>query len=152
MSRVSSHSTAPARIPGAAIGKMQGQLSCSPALQTACLLPSQSIWSFLPTLASFPTLTPLELAHSHLCHQGQLHWVAQVRCRASSPNRSRWQGERGGGHYLHTHTTSRQMSSRVSFPTLSPSGLAHLCPHYQGWLCCAVQSGCRVHFPKRCSW
>ena len=28
---------------------------------------------------------------------------------------------------------------------------AHLCPHHQGQLCCAVQKGCRSNPPEFCS-
>jgi hypothetical protein len=36
----------------------------------------------------------------------------------------------------------------VISPQLTPSGLAHPCPHYQGQLCCAVQARFRSHSPE----
>jgi hypothetical protein len=47
---------------------------------------------------------------------------------ASFPACWRWQGETGERNHFSSHTTTQQMSDRVSSPTLKPSGLTHLHP------------------------
>lgn len=96
-------------------------------------------------------LTPSGLAHPYLCHQGKLHCIAQVRCRALPHSEetglavplSQTQGQlsrllqvaRVAGEDIDPVPHDREGSS-----ALSPSGLAHLDSLRQGkpaLLCCS---------------
>lgn len=82
---VSSHQhklSSTARPLNGAIYRRQGLLTCTNASRTSStVLLSQEVG---PTS---PNATDCEgLAHQSLCHQDQLHYVAQLRCRACSPS------------------------------------------------------------------
>lgn len=57
----------------------------------------------------------------------------------------------GGRHLSPAHVTMWQMKDGARCPMFPYSGLAHLCCHQQGHLCCVAQTKCRAHFPTCCS-
>jgi hypothetical protein len=112
-------------------------------------------------------------AHSKSCQQGHPYCVAQGWCRACSPKCwSQWetgtvllfswpQGQ--VSHLLQVarscgkegisliHANSQEISGRVGFPTLIPSGaLIRNCNH--GQVYCASWATCRGFFPEYFSW
>jgi hypothetical protein len=139
-------------------------LTCTPSSRASSIVvPSQDAGPTLQVLqpmrgwANSPALTPSGLAYPCLCHQGQLHCVAQAWFRACSsgttagevqsqlsqlPQVSRQVEVEGITH------TSMAPRARVSPPVLSAS--AHLCPLHQGQLFCATQT--RYRTQECCSW
>lgn len=116
-----------------------------------------------------PALTPSGLVHLYLCHQGQLHCIAQGRCQAlqsaiaSNGARlalscSRLQGQlscllqvvKGGGGITSAATPSHY--GRAVSPTLSALGLAHLYPLDQSQPYCAAKVRYRICSPICCSY
>ena len=93
--------TAPGRPPNCAIGRKQGQLSCSPALRSCSPVSSPAVaaplcfslntWDPLSQVlqpmrnwGSSPILMPLRLVHPCLCHEDQVHGISQAACRSYS--------------------------------------------------------------------
>jgi hypothetical protein len=114
----------------------RGWLTCAftiKASSTVVCCPSKKQGPLSRVLASEGAGVALPLSCSHQLSQLQ-EWLC---------------GWEGGNHSC-TYTTSQQ-SVRASSPELSPSGLAHQCPHHPYQLFCAIQVRYRASSSKCCS-
>lgn len=128
-----------------AIYRRQGLLTCTHTSRTSStVLLSQEVGPTNPNAADCEGL-----AHQSLCHQDQLHYVAQLRCRACSPSATASNGAGIGlmtlGPLTQPHYTCHIMADEwLGQLPLLPSGW-FTCPPLpcnQCWVCCAVQARC----------
>lgn len=96
-----------------AIYRRQGLLTCTHTSRTSStVLLSQEVGPTNPNAADCEGL-----AHQSLCHQDQLHYVAQLRCRACSPSAT---ASNGAGIGLMTLGPATSFALRVVHLSSTP--------------------------------
>lgn len=98
-------------------------------------LPSFMPWDGSPTpISRYRSISSAAQVkcRTHSCcavtDEGQGQFTSSHNHRATSPSCHMWWGGKGRGPLPFTHTTSWQMSGRVSSGSFSSSRLTHLCP------------------------
>lgn len=106
----------------------------------------------------------LDLQDAPAVHRRGGCWGEPIQ--SCGPGTRCWLSWSAHHHLSHTHTSTVSFPAlpgasspkaiankgRVSSPTLTPSGLAHLCPCYQNQLYYAARVRDRAHTSECCSW